>query len=87
MKNSSLNNQLSFEKQKELLIPYLESQIPFILNNEKVTIQDFCEYGINSDFIDKYFIECVLKSVLTNNYLDDSVPIIEVFKICYPHLV
>ena len=87
MKNSSLNNQLSFEKQKELLTPYLESQIPFILNNEIVTIQDFCEYGINSDFMDKYFIECVLKSMLTNNCLDDTVPIIEVFKICYPHLV
>lgn len=87
MKNLPLNNQLSFEKQKELLIPYLESQIPFILNNEIVTIQNFCEYEINSDFMDKYFIECVLKSVLTNNYLDDTVPIIEVFKICYPHLV
>ena len=57
MKNSSLNNQLSFEKQKELLTPYIKNQIPFIYNGDVVIIQDFCEYEINSDFMDKYLFE------------------------------
>ena len=87
MKNLPLNNQIDCKKQKELLTPYIKNQIPFIYNGDVVIIQDFCEYGINSDFMDKYFIECVLKSMSKNSYLKDSVPIIEVFKICYPHLV
>lgn len=84
MKNSSLNNQLSFEKQKELLTPYIENQKTIMYNSKMVKLLNFCEYKVNN----KDFCFCILQIMNDNkSSLNITIPIFEIFEICYPHLV
>ena len=67
-----------YKTQKEMLTEYISQHI--IYQGKIYTLVDFFEYLVN----DKPIVECVL------SFRDEesiTVPIIEIFKVCYPTVI
>lgn len=63
-------------KQKEMMTDYIGKQIPY--NGQIFELKNFCEYTVQN----KFHIECVL----CRNDKCITVPITDIFVICYPYV-